>query len=192
MTQKHYIPFEDLENRYRQVLSKKTADAFVDGRSWYEYREERFRALLASFYIVPPQLFIKELLLSYEVTLTSSLVLKPGALNLIVYLKGLGKKMLVMTRRPQNAQIRTLIAIGLLDEIDFLATSGLYGMSKTTGLFLKVIQEQKIEPQNITFVGDSIERDVKPARENGVFAIHFVEHEQSSLYAAPVKISSLS
>lgn len=62
--------------------------------------------------------------------------------------------------------------LGLAPYVDVLATSGGMRASKTEGLFEKVFREYGVAPEEMVFIGDSVERDVVPALKAGVgFAI---------------------
>ena len=45
------------------------------------------------------------------------------------------------------------------------------GKSKVGGLFPVALERLGIDPSTMVYVGDSIERDVKPAREAGIRAV---------------------
>ena len=52
----------------------------------------------------------------YDLTLTQSLELKCGALSLLMLVKSMGKKVVVITEGPQDAQERTLQSLGIVDK----------------------------------------------------------------------------
>jgi putative hydrolase of the HAD superfamily len=172
---------EALKLEYRNILAQKTSCAFIDGKTSHEYLAERFSALLEFFSHAPTQNLIDELLSTYETTLTQTLELKSGALSLLRTLRAMGKKIVVITEGPEDAQERVLEALGLMPKIDFLATTNFFGVSKTEGLFKKVLQHLGIAAQDIAYIGDNEARDMSPAIEVGIYAMHLSGEENFSL-----------
>lgn len=191
ITQKYGTPIEDLKRAYAEVLSQKTSNAFADGKSSNEYRKERFSTVLNYFSLPLSDELLEELLRIYDLTLTNSLELKRGALSLLMLIKSIGKKIAVITEGPQDAQERTLEALGLMDKIDFLATTNFFLVSKTAGLFKEVLKHLKIGAADMVYVGDSEQRDILPAMNQGIYTVHYAEHEHFSLDIYPAKINTL-
>lgn len=81
--QRHGTPVSALKGEYSRVLKAKMANAFSDGKQSFDYRRERFASVLTHFSLPQDELFMTELLGSYESTLMTSLELKCGALNLL-------------------------------------------------------------------------------------------------------------
>lgn len=96
-----------------------------------------------------------------------------------------------MTEGPQDAQDRTIQALGIRGYIDFLATTNHFGVTKTTGLFPKVLEYLGISPGDIAYIGDNEQRDIKPAMAEGVFSIHLAETNHISLNTFPPQINTL-
>ncbi|KAK7447267.1 hypothetical protein Landi51_07142 [Colletotrichum acutatum] len=106
---KHGTPVDELKEAYGHVLRAKTAGAFSDGKTSYEYRRERFSSVLDRFGLPSDDtVFLEGLLDVYERTLNESLQLKDGAEALLQKLKSAGKKVVVITEGPQDAQERTI------------------------------------------------------------------------------------
>jgi putative hydrolase of the HAD superfamily len=185
------VPIHDLQERYSKVLADKTSSAFVEGKTSHEYREERFRAVLQHFSRDVCEKDMQRFLATYEETLTKALELKCGALDLLETLRAMGKKIAVITEGPQDAQERTMRALGLVDKVDFLATTNAFGVSKTTGLFERVMDHLKIGPADMVFVGDNEKRDMDPATRLDIYGIHYAETENFSLDVYPAKINTL-
>ena len=78
--------------------------------------------------------------------------------------------------------------LGIADEIDFLATTNAFGVSKTTGLFEKVLNHLEISPAEMVYVGDNEQRDMVPATR---LSIHYAEKENFSLDIYPAKLNTL-
>lgn len=156
-----------------------------------EYRKERFANLLEMFYIVPTSEFLDTLAARYKTTLEHSLELKPGAAGLLKYLKEKGKKVVVITEGPDDAQKWTLEKLGLMEHVDHLATSNRLGVSKAAGLFPRVLDELQIKGDDLVFVGDSYPRDVVPALAEGIRAIYYAENGGISFKSELLRITSL-
>ena len=85
------------------VLKMKTANAFSDGKTSFDYRKERFASVLTHFFLSQDDQFMFELLESYEANHMASLELKCGTLDLLSIIKDIGKKIVVITEDPQDA-----------------------------------------------------------------------------------------
>ncbi len=176
---------------YGRILIETTAGAFADGKTSDEYRHERFTVLCNEFSIPLAEGLVDDLVLLYKNSLESFLELKPGARSLLTTLKAIGKKIAVITEGPQDAQEWTVEKLGIKDQVDFLATTNFFGTSKVDGLFGKVLEHLKIDASSIVYVGDSEERDMVPAMEEGIFVMHYAELESFSLDTTPVRINTL-
>lgn len=83
----------------------------------------------------------------------------------------MGKKFAVITEGPQDAQKRTIQGLGIGDYVEFIATTNYFRVSKTSGLFPKVLEHLGIFPGDMAYIGDNEERDIKPAMVEGIFSI---------------------
>jgi putative hydrolase of the HAD superfamily len=166
---------QDLEVSYAKVLNSSTQAAFVDGKTSHQYREARFRVLLERHRVQTTEQDMRALLECYESTLAVNLELKPHALSLIQVLKSRGKKIAVITEGPQDAQERTLTALGLTPLIEYLATTNKLGIAKIDGMFPRVLQTLGVSAEEVVMVGDNWERDVVPAMEAGITCVWFDE-----------------
>jgi putative hydrolase of the HAD superfamily len=170
-----------LEKDYAAILQTATRDAFVDGRSSDEYRQERFQALLDGRGLQYPQSYLVSLVEQYKIALGNALQLKPGALHLLQYLKRLGMKVIIITEGPSDAQIWTVQELGLEPYVDVLVTTNEVAKSKVNGLFTEVLRMHDISPKDLVYVGDNQARDIVPATEAGILAIHYNEGEECLL-----------
>jgi len=186
---KHNIPIENLKASYDEILKMKTAQAFTDGKTSDEYGKVRFAVVLETFNIITTGAFLDELAATYKAVLGDSLEPKPGAVRLLVYLRSIGKRIVVITEGPQDAQESTIQKLGM--EIDFLATTNAFGVSKVEGLFGKVLESLEIAAKDMVYVGDSEDRDVKPARKQGILTVHYDEKGGVVLDAEEMKIDAL-
>lgn len=172
ISERYAISTALLHTQYALILREKTSHSFSDGRLSHEYRRERFVTLLASFELSIDDGFVQELLTLYESSLAASLRLKSGALSLLQRLKRLGKKIVVITEGPQDAQEWTLTQLGIATYVDYLATTNQFKVTKTTGFFLRVLEHLNVMPDDIVYIGDSMERDIVPATNEGILCIH--------------------
>lgn len=166
---------EDLEIEYKRVLARGTASAFVDGKTSHQYRADRLQQVAQKCDIRMCDGQMEALLSCYERSLTENLELKPGALDLLKTLKRYGHMIAVITEGPQDAQERTVEALGLMPYIDYLATTNKLGVAKTDGLFVKVLEHLGLEPKEMVMTGDSWERDIVPATQAGMYCCHYTE-----------------
>ncbi|KAF9871391.1 had-superfamily subfamily variant 1 [Colletotrichum karsti] len=191
ISQRHGTPVQSLKDEYSTILREKTSSAFADGKTSIEYRRERFSTLLERFFLPLDAAFIEQLLDTYEKTLAESLKLKDGALSLLSMLKKSGKKVAVITEGPQDAQERTVKHLGIADHIDLLATTNFFGVSKTEGLFPKVLDHLGISAADMVYVGDNAARDVVPAEKAGILCIHYNEQARTSFDEFPARLCAL-
>ncbi|KAJ5512340.1 hypothetical protein N7463_001892 [Penicillium fimorum] len=170
-----------LRNTYQSILRSATANAFTDGRTSSEYRHERFEHLLQAYGLIDDSL-LDRLLEVYQDSLRENLTLKAGALRLLQTLRGLGKKVIVITEGPADAQEWTVQELGIWSYIDILVTTNEVGKSKVDGLFGVVLEKYGIAAEDIVYFGDNVIRDVQAAREEGIPAVLYDEKQQSHLY----------
>jgi putative hydrolase of the HAD superfamily len=153
-----------LEATYTDILRTSTTNAFTDGRSSAEYRCGRFSRLLQA-HGVAEVVDVESLLDTYQSSLSGYLKLKPGAWSLLRTLHGQGKKILVVTEGPQDAQVWTLQELGLMPWVDVLVTTNEMRRSKVDGLFQAVLEKYAIPARDMVYFGDNLARDIVPARE---------------------------
>jgi FMN phosphatase YigB (HAD superfamily) len=191
VAEKYVLCEADLKETYSQVLAQSTSTAFVEGKSSHEYRKERFSAVFERHSILADHSFLEGLLVTYERALTAAMELKCGAFDLLKRLKALGKKIVVITEGPEDAQQRTVHGLGIAHMIDFLATTNSFRVSKTSGLFGKVLAHLNITAADIAYVGDNADRDMAPAIGEGIYSIHYAEQKHFSLDTNPIMINTL-
>ena len=191
ISKRYGTPILALKDEYSMVLKMKTANAFSDGKTSFDYRRERFASLLTHFSLPQDDQFVYELLELYEANLMASLELKCGALDLLSLIKDMGKKIVVIPEGPQDAQERAIRGLGIDGFIDFLATTSHFRAAKTDGLFPRVLEHLCITPGDIVYMGDNEERDMKPSLAEGIFSIHLAEMKHVSFNTIPPKINTL-
>lgn len=152
ISSRYGTPVLTLRDEYSKVLKEKTANAFSDGKTSFDYRRERFSSLLSRLCLPQDDIFMTEILELYESSLIASLELKCGALELLSALKGMGKKIVVVTEGPQDAQERTVRALGIDGYIDFLTTTNHFHATKTENLFTRVLETFGISSTDIAYI----------------------------------------
>lgn len=151
ISERYGTPIPAWKDEYSRVLKEKTANAFSDGKTSFDYRRERFASVLVYFSLPQDDQFMAELLRSYEASLMASLELKCGALGLLAAVRNMGKNIVIMTEGPQDAQERTVQRLGISGYIDFLATTNHFRVTKTSGLFPKALEHLGISPGEATW-----------------------------------------
>ncbi|KAI1399028.1 Haloacid dehalogenase-like hydrolase [Hypoxylon fuscum] len=192
ISQQYGTPMSALKDEYSRVLKEKTVNAFSDGKTSFDYRRERFSSLLTRFSLPQEPQFMTQLLELYEATLVTSLELKCGALKLLSTLKDMGKKIVVVTEGPQDAQERTVQALGISEYIDFLATTNKFRVTKTDGLFSRVLEHLGIPATDMVYIGDNEQRDIQPALSAGIYSIQLAETQHVSLNTWPPQVNTLN
>jgi putative hydrolase of the HAD superfamily len=188
---------------YSQILISATKSAFTDGRTSAEYRKERFAALLDRRGLQYDEVYVGYLANEYKSALRSALQLKPGAIQLLQYVKQIGKKIIVVTEGPTDAQVWTVQQLGLEPYVDILVTTNQVGKAKIDGLFTEVLRIYQIVPKDLVYIGDSLDRDIVPATQAGILAIHFDEentcyldiaesHSRGPAVDKPLQVNSLA
>lgn len=167
---------DDLETTYREILRSKTANAFTDGRGSDDYRRERFFHLLEAHGHEPSFETLEQLLVVYRTSLRAALTLKAGALSLLKLLKARGKRVIIITEGPQDAQEWTVAELGLKPFIDILITTNEIGKSKVDGLFSAVLVNNNIASGDLIYVGDNQQRDILPAQAAGIDTVLYDEN----------------
>ena len=148
--------------------------------------------MLESHSIASDEITLDHLAGLYKDILEKSLQLKPGALHLLQYLHSvLGKKIMIITEGPFDAQQWTIAALGIEPYVDTLVTTNDMGKSKIDGLFGAVIEKFRIKPDDIIFIGDSAARDIAPARSEGIWSWLYDEKNNCKFEVEEPRINSL-
>lgn len=180
---KYGIDVDSLKATYQEILRLSTANAFTDGRTSTDYRRERFTQLLQVHGIDGSiqNNHIHYLLEIYRSSLQSNLTLKKWVLQLLQTLQRLGKKVIVITEGPADAQEWTVEELGLSPYIDIVVTTNTIGKSKVDGLFCVVLEKFGIAADEIVYYGDNEVRDIKAAQGVGILAVLYDENRESLL-----------
>lgn len=185
------ITTADLASTYSEILRSKTASAFTDGRTSEDYRQERFANLLQAHSLELNKERVGHLLKIYRDSLRTALRLKAGAAQLLQRLKALGRKIIVVTEGPQDAQEWTIAELGLQQYVDILITTNEVGKSKVDGLFSIVLEKYGIAASDILYVGDNKQRDVIPAKAVGIMSVLYNEKSNCRFDPQSLRLNSL-
>lgn len=178
------VNIESLKSSYSEILQSATADAFTDGRTSTDYRRDRFTRLLQAHGINElgqEDHYIAHLLGVYKSSLGSSLTLKAGALSFLQALKQRGKKIVVVTEGPTDAQEWTIRELGLEPYVDVLVTTNEAGCSKVDGLFGVMLDKFEIHSEDLIYFGDDAIRDTQASQKEGILAVLYDETQESQL-----------
>ncbi|KAL9593884.1 MAG: hypothetical protein Q9219_007335 [cf. Caloplaca sp. 3 TL-2023] len=182
---------EELKITYSDILAKATYGAFTEGKSSDDYRRERFSALMKAHEIEATEEKMQHLLQIYKTSLQASLTLKSGAIELLSKLREQGKKIILVTEGPEDAQQWTIEKLGIADKVDMLVTSNKVGKTKTNGLFGEVLRKLAIEAKDFVFIGDNKDRDIVPAEKEGILTVHYDESSNIQLEMEQMRVNSL-
>jgi FMN phosphatase YigB (HAD superfamily) len=185
------VSVTELAASYSEIITQKTATAFTDRRTSDGYRKERFGALLEKHDLQVDENRLILLAALYKEALANALETKAGATTLLPYLRSIGKKIVIVTEGPQDAQEWTIEKLGLSEHLDELVTTNKFGKSKVDGLFESVITHLGIEGKDMVYIGDNYARDIIPARKQGITTIHFSEAENVVLSQGEMRVNSL-
>ncbi|KAJ5993045.1 hypothetical protein N7451_008769 [Penicillium sp. IBT 35674x] len=169
------VTTDELASTYLGILRSKTAGAFTDGKTSEGYRRERFSHLLQAHGSEPTEAWLESLSAIYRKSLKEALELKAGSRQLLEILKSLGKKVIVVTEGPHDAQKWTIVELGLQQYVNILITTNEVGKSKVDGLFQVVLGRYNIAASEIVYVGDNEQRDIASAQSAGIMAVLYDE-----------------
>ncbi|MEM5882973.1 MAG: TIGR02253 family HAD-type hydrolase [Candidatus Aenigmatarchaeota archaeon] len=84
-------------------------------------------------------------------------------------LKKLGLKLVIVTDAPKLKAYQRILALGIDDYFDFLIGKEDTGKEKTSLEPLRLaLKRLKLKPEEVLLVGDSLEKDIKPAKKLGI------------------------
>lgn len=179
--EQHRVPISVLTRSYSSILAQMTANAFACGKTSTAYRKERFDALLQAHHISTNDDHLENLAAIYKQALSAALEPKSGALALFQYLKRIGKRIIIITEGPRDAQEWTLEQLGLAQYVHILVTTNEMGLAKVDGLFEKVLQRYNIKAEDMVYIGDNEKRDAMPAAEAGILSVLYDEKSDCQL-----------
>lgn len=105
----------------------------------------------------------------YEREKLENLELYPGVRDTLYQLKKMGLKLAIITDADKYHALARLTRVELLDFFDLLVAADMTGTKKPDPAhFLFALQALGTEPEESLVVGDSIKRDILPARKLGL------------------------
>ena len=107
--------------------------------------------------------------------------LYPGARELLEALHEKYIRVGVCTDLLAHIQHRKLRRLGMMDDVDCLVTSEEAGVEKPApGIFKLCLEKLRLPAEEVCFVGDNLERDVKGAMAAGMQAVWFHPEDETS------------
>jgi putative hydrolase of the HAD superfamily len=150
--------FEDPSELFRYFL--RGTYGFEDYENIRDYMQER-RIFTARGY--------KNCCNIYEREKLENLELYPGVRDTLYQLKRMGLKLAIITDADKYHALARLTRVELLDFFDFLVSADMTGTKKPDPAhFIFALQALGTEPEENLVVGDSIRRDILPARKLGL------------------------
>lgn len=105
----------------------------------------------------------------YEREKLQNLELYTGVRDTLDKLKELGLKLVIITDADRHHTLARLTKVGLLEHFDLLVAADMTGTKKPDPAhFLFALEALEIKPEETLVVGDSIKRDMIPARKLGL------------------------
>ena len=103
-----------------------------------------------------------------------NMLLYPGARELLEALHEKYIRVGVCTDLLAHIQHRKLRRLGMMDDVDCMVTSEEAGVEKPSpGIFQLCLEKLRIPAEEVCFIGDNLERDVKGAMAAGLQAVWF-------------------
>lgn len=105
----------------------------------------------------------------YEKEKLQNLKLYPGVADTLEKLKEMGLKLVIITDADRHHALARLTRVGLLEYFDLLIAADMTGTKKPDPAhFLFALEALGTKPGEVLVVGDSIKRDMAPARKLGL------------------------
>ncbi len=126
------------------------------------------------FLDIRPLFLTHEMYETYWGTFLDKMVLFPGAREFLDELYERNIRIGICSDMMAHVQHRKLMALGLQDDVDCLVTSEEAGVEKPSPeIFELCFRKLRFKPEEICFVGDTYEKDVKGTIAMGMQAIWF-------------------
>ena len=178
--------FSKEDDFFASVLSKDELEVFLPEKclllNEYEALFPRYDIrLLSKFMSEKTGLNISEDIVREWIMINSSLddVLVDGVVDLLEYLKGKEKSLVVLTNWISEGQINRLSNIGLLRYFDDVI-GGDYALKPTRASYLRAAD--KYDVKNCVMIGDTYEKDVLGPRSYGMDAVYYNEKGNVNSY----------
>lgn len=134
------------------------------------------------FLDIRPLFLTLEMYEKYWGTFLDKMVLYPGARDFLDELYERHIRIGICSDMMAHVQHKKLVALGLQDDIDCLVTSEEAGVEKPSREVFEIcLRKLRLKPEEICFVGDTYEKDVKGPLEMGMHAVWFCPEEEEAL-----------
>jgi putative hydrolase of the HAD superfamily len=178
------INYTDALSAYNRLFKNSQKTHFVNNLSSNENRLLRFDGLIHEYSDSGISPFFRfEMLHEYNMNFSKNIAPFKNILKLFVLLKQRGKKIAIISEGPQDAQEFVLQQLGLVPLNDILITSSYYNISKSDGLFKLALKLTQANNEEVLMLGDSIERDILPAKELNIDHVLVDHHEKYKDYS---------
>lgn len=161
---------DELENVYRKIREEQEKEGFIQDKTGFEYRGERFTKLLEHFSIDDEKL-VKKLVKIYTEAFERNLVLEK---EVLLMLQNLSKKykLTLVTEGPIDAQRSVIKILGIEEYFPQIFISAKFGQAKETGkLFESAMKELNLNKEEVIIIGDSLIKDIQGANKLGVKSV---------------------
>lgn len=177
------IEYQQVELSYNTIFKNSQKTHFVSNSSSNENRLVRFNALIEEYSKIGISSYFEyEMLHEYNMNFSKNITPFKNVIKLFTKLKKKEKKIAIVTEGPHDAQEFVLQQLGLIPLKDALITSSYYNLSKSEGLFKQALELTKASSRDVLILGDSIERDILPAKELKIDTILVDHHKKFEDY----------
>lgn len=166
---KHLIPYEKVDKTFRKInIQIKTSNN--SGCKFHKY--VYIQQLCESLKI--PLIHVQEYLDIYNQIFKKHFQLNEGIIPLFEFLKSKKIKIGVCSNNVFYQQYQKCMESKILQYIDILQTSDLFGEEKPNpNIYSHILEKMELPNEKIIWVGDSLEHDVYPCLEKNILAFHY-------------------
>ncbi|MEM2885234.1 MAG: HAD family hydrolase, partial [Thermoproteota archaeon] len=169
------LDFRKLHETWAEKWSRRNRAASVEGfETMRNMAEKSLYESLVSLGCIPTKARVRRALDAWYAAAERNAKAMPGAKRALKRLKSLGYRTGIITNADWNVVIPHLRRAGLLGLIDYkIVSSRLRSYKPDQRLFKEALRVSKLRPEEVVFVGDSVEFDFEPAREVGMAPLLF-------------------
>ena len=166
---KHSVSYEKIDKIYRKINTQiKTSNNPVNKFHKYVYIQQLCETLQI------PLIDLQGYLDIYNQTFKKHFQLNEGIIPLFEFLKSKKIKIAVCSNNVFYQQYQKCIESNILQYIDILQTSDIFGEEKPNpNIYSHVFEKMNIPKDRIIWVGDCLEHDIYPCLEKNILAFHY-------------------
>jgi HAD superfamily hydrolase (TIGR01549 family) len=133
-------------------------------------------------YELTPQL-LNNIYNEYNEYILNNIKLYDGVLDLIKYIKNLGKKIGIITNNLLELQLKKLEKLGILNYIDCIITSEEAQYEKPhKNIYQLALGKTNMKSEQVCMIGDCLEHDIYGSINCGIFAYYFNNNKNYNGY----------